>query len=85
MQWLASAVGLIAAAMTSLSYIPQVRKALPRGSTTDLSLGMLSALWLGLVLWVLYGVLSQDVVVIVANIVAAALVGVVLGCKLRDR
>ena len=31
-------VGLFAAALTSLSYIPQVKKALPAGSTDDLSL-----------------------------------------------
>lgn len=30
-------VGLLAAALTSLSYIPQVKKALPAGSTDDLS------------------------------------------------
>ena len=30
-------VGLLAAALTSLSYIPQVKKALPPGSTEDLS------------------------------------------------
>lgn len=37
-------LGLLAAALTSLSYIPQVRKALPRKSTDDLSLKMLLAL-----------------------------------------
>jgi hypothetical protein len=30
-------LGMAAAALTSLSYVPQVRKALPRGSTDDLS------------------------------------------------
>jgi MtN3 and saliva related transmembrane protein len=30
-------IGLLAAALTSLSYIPQVKKALPSGSTDDLS------------------------------------------------
>lgn len=34
----------LAAALTSLSYIPQVKKALPRGTTGDLSFKTLTAL-----------------------------------------
>ena len=43
-------IGVCAAVLTSLSYIPQVRKAWQRGSTSDLSLKMLVALTAGLVL-----------------------------------
>jgi MtN3 and saliva related transmembrane protein len=45
-------IGVCAAVLTSLSYIPQVRKAWRRGSTSDLSLKMLVALTAGLVLWI---------------------------------
>ena len=48
-------IGACAALLTSLSYIPQVRKAWPRGSTSDLSLKMLVVLTAGLTLWVGYG------------------------------
>ena len=48
-------IGLFAAAFTSLSYVPQVLKALPRGSTDDLSLRTLAVLAAGLALWVSYG------------------------------
>ncbi|WP_404561991.1 SemiSWEET family sugar transporter [Bradyrhizobium diazoefficiens] len=44
---LSTYLGNIAAFLASLSYIPQVRKAWPRNSTDDLSLGMLTALTLG--------------------------------------
>jgi MtN3 and saliva related transmembrane protein len=47
---LITVLGLLAAAMTSLSYIPQVRKALPAGSTDDLSFKTLIALGTGLAL-----------------------------------
>jgi MtN3 and saliva related transmembrane protein len=77
-------VGGTAAFLASLSYVPQVRKAWPRGSTKDLSLSMLSALTLGLTLWLLYGVLHSDWVIIIANGLGASLCGIVLGCKLRD-
>jgi MtN3 and saliva related transmembrane protein len=79
-----SALGLIAAALTSLSYIPQVRKALPRHSTNDLSLKTLSALSAGLGLWIMYGLVVHDLVVAVANTVGFALSTAVLACKLRD-
>jgi len=78
------ALGLSSAALTSLSYFPQARKALPKGSTKDLSLKTLTALFIGLSLWVLYGIFRSDIVIIIANTVGAALVGVVLACKLRD-
>jgi MtN3 and saliva related transmembrane protein len=77
-------LGLVAAALTSLSYVPQVRKALPRHSTGDLSLKMLLALLAGLLLWIAYGAVIGDIIIIVANFLGAALVGTVLGCKIRD-
>ena len=77
-------VGGTAAFLASLSYIPQVKKAWPRGSTKDLSLSMLSALTLGLTLWLVYGLLRGDWVIIVANSLGASLCGIVLACKLRD-
>jgi len=79
-----SALGFVAAALTSLSYIPQVQKALPKGSTGDLSLKMLAALFAGLALWIVYGLMVEDMVIVIANCVGGALVGVVLGCKVRD-
>lgn len=81
---LAPYVGGTAAFLASLSYIPQVRKAWPRGATKGLSLSMLAALTLGLALWLIYGVLRGDWAIIVANAIGATLCGIVLGCKLRD-
>lgn len=80
-----TAVGLLAAAMTSLSYIPQVKKALPAGSTADLSLKTLSVLACGLALWVLYGILNKDYVIVAANVIGFALVAALIGFKIRDR
>ena len=79
-----SAVGLVAAALTTLSYIPQVRKAYPRGSTADLSLKMLLALGAGLALWVVYGLIRGDKVIVIANSIGVALVVTLVVFKLRD-
>ena len=77
-------IGVAAAALTSLSYIPQVRKAWPRGSTADLSLKMLTVLTIGLLLWIGYGLLKGDWVIVAANSVGGALSASVLAFKIRD-
>jgi MtN3 and saliva related transmembrane protein len=77
-------IGALAALCTSLSYIPQVLKALPRGSTDDLSLKMLAILTIGLALWVGYGIVKGDWILMLANSVGGALSATVLACKLRD-
>jgi len=77
-------IGLLAAALTSLSYIPQVKKALPAGSTDDLSSKTLGVLASGLALWIGYGALKSDYVIIVANAVGLALVVTLIGFKIRD-
>jgi MtN3 and saliva related transmembrane protein len=76
--------GLLAAVLTSLSYIPQVKKAWPAHSTNDLSFKMLAVLAAGLALWIAYGILKADYVIIIANRVGLSLVGALIGLKLRD-
>jgi MtN3 and saliva related transmembrane protein len=77
-------LGILAAALTSLSYLPQLQKAMPRNSTSDLSLKMLVALSAGLCLWVVYGVLKDDWEIMLANSMGATLSLAVLGFKMRD-
>jgi MtN3 and saliva related transmembrane protein len=81
---LITTIGLLAAALTSLSYIPQVKKALPAGSTNDLSSKTLAVLATGLALWIGYGVLKSDYVIVVANAIGFALVATLIGFKIRD-
>jgi len=85
METLIFGVGLIAAGFTSLSYVPQVRKAYPRGATEDLSLTTLAVLGTGLALWVMYGAFRKDLIIVLANCIGLALVGTLLVFKLRDR
>ena len=84
MNQLISFIGVAAAALTSLSYIPQVRKAWPRNSTDDLSVKTLLALSAGLTLWILYGIGKGDWVIILSNVIAVVLALTVLAFKIRD-
>jgi MtN3 and saliva related transmembrane protein len=54
------------------------------GSTDDLSSKMLAVLAAGLALWIGYGLLKGDFVIIVANAVGFALVATLIGFKVRD-
>ena len=77
-------VGFVAAFCTTVSYIPQVKKCWQSGSTGDLSLKMLLILATGIGLWVLYGVLKGDMVIIIANSVSLLLLFNLLFFKVRE-
>lgn len=80
-----TALGLLAAALTTGAYVPQVIKTWRSGSSADLSLGTYAALLAGLVAWLTYGILLDDLPIILANVVTIALVGSVLVHILRSR
>jgi len=79
---LVTLIGLAAAFCASFSYLPQVIKCWKTRETEDLSLGMLALLAAGLTLWVVYGVLRSDWVLVGANTLSVVLVGNVLAFKL---
>ena len=78
-------VGFVAALCTTVSYFPQLKKCWNTGSAGDLSLKMFLTLAAGVALWVVYGVLQQDVVIILANAVSLCLLFGILYFKVRER
>jgi MtN3 and saliva related transmembrane protein len=78
-------VGLVAAFCTTVSYYPQLKKCWTTGSAGDLSLTMFLTLSGGVGLWVVYGFLKSDLVIITANAVSFALLMGILYFKLRER
>ena len=67
-----SLIGAAAAFCTTVSYIPQLKKVWTTGETGDLSLKMLLLLAAGLALWMIYGFMRADLVIIAANAVSLA-------------
>ena len=61
-----------------------MRKVVAGQPTDDLSLTTLIALTLGLVLWIVYGLMKGDMIVLSANSVGALLTGFVLFRKVMD-
>ncbi|HOP07681.1 MAG TPA: SemiSWEET transporter [candidate division Zixibacteria bacterium] len=78
-------IGLIAGALTTVSFLPQVLKTWRSRSTHDLSLSMYLAFSSGVVLWLVYGVMISSLPVILTNTVTLALTAVILALKLRYR
>jgi MtN3 and saliva related transmembrane protein len=78
-------VGLAAAGCTTISYWPQLKKCWDTGSAGDLSFKMFSILAAGIALWVVYGILKTDYVIILANSISLFLLAGILYFKIRER
>lgn len=76
-------LGLAAGSCTTIAFLPQVIKTWKSGSAKDLSLGMFSFFCFGVLLWLIYGIIIQDVPVIVANMLTLILASSLLYFKLR--
>lgn len=62
-----SITGLVAGVFTSTSLLPQLIKIIKEKKVEDLSLGMFFTLMTGLALWVVYGVMRNDLPIIITN------------------
>jgi MtN3 and saliva related transmembrane protein len=71
-------IGLIAAACTTFAFFPQVMKVWKTKQTNDLSLRMYSIMFMGILLWLVYGILIDSLSIILANVVTAILVCTIL-------
>lgn len=71
-------IGLIAAVCTTFAFIPQVVKVWKTKQTKDLSLRMYSIMFIGIILWLVYGIRIDSLSIIMANVVTATLVGTIL-------
>jgi len=76
---------MAAAVLTTAAFAPQAVKAWRSRSTKDVSLAMFTMMVVGIVLWLTYGILIDDVPLILANAVTLILVGAILLAKLRFR
>lgn len=79
----ATAIGFIAATLTTIAFVPQVIKIWRTKSTRDVSIGMYALFTAGVALWLCYGLLIGSWPVIAANAITLVLAGLVLILKIR--
>jgi MtN3 and saliva related transmembrane protein len=76
-------LGLFSAALTSLSFLPQVVKTIRSGDTSSISLFMYALFVLGIACWLVWGIFVGQMPVIVANAVTLVLSSMILALKIR--
>jgi MtN3 and saliva related transmembrane protein len=79
-----TALGLLAGLFTTIAWVPQVAKSWRTRSTGDLSLAMCLVMVSGLALWLVYGLIIDDLALIIANGVTCGLAASVLYVKLTE-
>lgn len=80
----ASLIGYVAGILTTCAFIPQVIHTLKTKDTSSISLGMYIIFVSGVVLWLLYGILLQEMPLIIANVITLMLASAILTFKIRD-
>ena len=66
-----SMIGVSAAFLTTLSFVPQIIKAHRIKRMKDVSRYLMILFTAGSILWIIYGILHEDLVIIGANVTAA--------------
>lgn len=78
-------IGSAAAVCTTLAFVPQVVKSYKTRDLSGISLPMYSIFTTGVVLWLVYGLLTLDWPIIIANSITALLAGFVLLLKIFEK
>lgn len=77
-------VGSLAAILTTVSFLPQVYKTWKSGDTSGISLLMYSLFVTGILFWLVYGILLNELPIILANSVTLVSSGIILILKIKS-
>jgi MtN3 and saliva related transmembrane protein len=78
-------IGLAAGTITTVSFLPQLIRTARTRSSRDLSLGMVCLFVTGIILWLVYGIMTHALPVICANTVTLVLAAVLLFLIIKYR
>ena len=77
------ALGYVAAGFTTIAFVPQALKVYRTKSARDLSLPMFILFTIGILFWLIYGILIKSSPVIAANAVTFVLASIILFHKFK--
>ena len=60
-------IGIAASVFTGTSLLPQLIKIIKENKADDISMVMLLVLFTGLALWIVYGIMKQDWIIVASN------------------
>ena len=80
-------IGIAASICIAASLLPQLKKLITEKQAEDISLGMLFILTAGQILWIIYGVLKNDLIIIISNCFSllADIVTIVLSIRYKKK
>ena len=76
-------LGISAGVLTAASRVPQIVKTWKTRSAGGLSLTMYAMLCTGFLLWLTYGTMTEDIPIILSNVVSLAFNAVLLAFRFR--
>lgn len=75
---------MIAGTLTSIGFVPQIIKIIKTRKSDDVSLLQPLILSIGFVFWLAYGIILQEIPMILANIFGLSCNLILLGFKIKD-
>ena len=75
-------IGFTAAFFTSVAFIPQAVKVIRTNNTDSISLATYAVLCFGVLMWLIYGYLLNDLPMLIANSVTLTFATIILGMKI---
>jgi MtN3 and saliva related transmembrane protein len=78
-------LGYGACAVTALTFLPQVLKTWKEKSAKNVSLLMFIIAFVNEVMWIAYGALRNDMVIVITNVIMISMCSVMIGLKLKYR
>ena len=80
---LADTIGVVAGVLVLLSFIPQIIKAYKTKKMIDVSIYLMGLISTGMFLWIIYGIIRNDVVIIGTNVSGFLLNVILIGLKIK--
>jgi MtN3 and saliva related transmembrane protein len=79
----ATIIGMIGASLTTFAFLPQAIKTIRTKNTRDLSLFMFLLSGTGVIMWLIYGILINDLPIIFANVITFFLISTIIVLKIK--
>ncbi|MBU6339205.1 MAG: SemiSWEET transporter [Rickettsiales bacterium] len=74
----------MAALLTTISFLPQVIKTIATKDTSGVSFWIYLIFVSGVAMWLLYGILIKNPIIIIANLITFILAGTILVIKIHN-
>ncbi len=76
-------IGISASVLTTTSMLPQLFKLLKEKKSEDVSLWMLLILFAGICLWIIYGIMKNDFIIIISNAISLFINVIIVVLKIK--